>query len=146
MKLFLSLLFVLLLTKVQAQVAVSYFPFQSMLGVSSNTENRAWADLKIETNTFFSNLNMELSPKVNFRRTQWVNYYLGPGITFNPVNAAADLPILNGYFIDFGARIKPFEKVRNFQVVFEISPYLNKELFGGNLRTRLGIAWNFGKK
>jgi hypothetical protein len=130
-----------------SQVAISYYPFQtSQLAVSTNTEKRFWADYRLETNTFFSNLNMELSPMWNFKRTTLVNYYLGPGILFNPVLAAADLPVISGYFLDLGARFKPFEKYRNLQLIFEISPYTNREFFGGNLRTRLGVAYNFGKK
>ena len=89
---------------------------------------------------------MELSPKYNFKRTEWINYYLGAGVSFNPANLYADLPITNGYFIDFGIRAKPFIKIRSLQIVFEISPYANKEFASGNIRTRIGIAWNFTGK
>lgn len=126
-----------------SQVSVGYFPFRSLLSVTSDSEDLFFADLKLETNTFVSNLNMELSPKWNFSRSERVNYYAGVGIAFNIAYAFSDLTVINGAFLDFGARIKPFPKTRNFQVVFEISPYANKEFSGGNLRTRLGLAWNF---
>lgn len=126
-----------------AQVAISYFPFQSLLTVSTNTENNLFADLKIETNNFISNFNVEVSPKINFKKLENVNYYTGLGISLNPANSFDNLPITNGYFIDFGMRAKPFEKIKNLQFVFEISPYINKEIKGGNLRTRIGLAWNF---
>lgn len=129
-----------------SQVAVSYFPFQSILSLSSNTEKRVWADYKLETNSFSSNLNMEFSPKINLKRTEWVNYYLGAGISINPANNEAGSSLLNGSFIDIGARIKPWAKARNFQIVFEISPYANRLFSNGNIRTRLGAAWNFTKK
>ncbi len=129
-----------------AQVAVSYFPFQSILSVSTNTDKRLFADFKIETNNFISNFNMEFSSKFNMKRLEKVNYYTGIGISINPVNSYANLPITNGYFIDFGVRAKPFEQFNNLQIVFEISPYVNKEINGGNLRTRIGIAWNFRRK
>ena len=129
-----------------AQVAISYFPFQSILSVSTNTDKRLFADFKIETNNFISNFNMEFSPKFNLKSLAKVNYYSGIGISINPVNSFANLPITNGYFIDFGMRAKPFEKLNNLQVVFEISPYVNREMNGGNLRTRIGIAWNFTRK
>ncbi len=129
-----------------AQVAISYFPFQSMLCVSTNTEKRLFGDLKIETNNFISNFNTEISPKVIVKRSENVNYYAGIGISINPVNSYANLPITNGYFIDFGVRAKPFEKHKNFQLVFEISPYVNNKINGGNLRTRIGLAWNFTNK
>ena len=139
----LTLLLVCNASVLYSQVAVSYYPFQSILSVSSNTEKICWVDYKVETNTFISNLNMELSPKWNLKKGEWVNYYVGPGICFNPSNISADLPLTNGYFIDAGVRIKPINTYRNVQLVFEISPYINQEFGGGNLRTRLGISYNF---
>lgn len=127
------------------QVAISYFPFQSILSISTNTEKLLFIDYKTETNTFASNLNMEFCPKINFKRTNTANYYVGIGISFNPVNQRAQLPLTNGYFTDFGIRIKPSNKIRNLQIVFEISPYINREFKSGNLRTRLGVAWNFNE-
>lgn len=129
-----------------AQVAVTYIPFQSLLGVSTNTEKRLWLDYKLETNTFFQNLNMELSTKVNIRQSEISNIYLGPGIAFNPINKVSELSVINGYLIDVGIRIKPLVKVKNAQLVFEISPYVNKAFTSGYLRTRVGIAWNFSKQ
>ena len=129
----------------KAQIAISYYPFQSQLSVSTNTEKFFWADYRIETNTFISNINMELSPMFNIKRTTFANYYIGPGINFNPAYAKTDLSVMNGYFIDFGVRAKPFQKYTGIQVLFEISPYVNTKFSGGNLRTRLGIAYNFNR-
>lgn len=140
-----TIIFAISFTGLFSQVAITYFPFQSFLGISSNTEKLLWADYKIETNSFSSNMNMELSPKINFLRKEAVNYYLGPGISFNPAYGFTDLGIMNGYFLDFGVRVKPWEQHRNFQVVFEISPFVNHEFKSGSLRTRLGLAWNFKK-
>lgn len=144
-----KLLIVLLLVKlsaVTAQVGISYYPFQSLLSVSSNTEKPVWIDYRVETNTFLSNLNMEISPMWNFTRADHVNYYVGAGVNFNPVNALADLPVMSGYFASAGARIKPIQKHPNAHLIFEISPYLNSQFTGGNLRTRLGIGYNFRPK
>lgn len=63
----------------KSQIAITYVPFQSFLGISTNTDKLLWLDYKIETNTFASNLNMELSPKINFMRKENVNYYFGAG-------------------------------------------------------------------
>lgn len=142
-KVFVLLICLILQKQLLAQVAVSYFPFQSILSVSTNTDKRFFADFKTETNSFFSNLNMEFSPKFNIKKKEAVNYYTGIGISVNPANSYANLSVTNGYFIDFGMRAKPFEKLQNLQVVFEISPYVNRVFKGGNLRTRLGLAWNF---
>lgn len=132
-------------TNVRSQVAVSYFPFQSIVAISSNTERPLWLDYKIETNTFSANMNMELSPKINFRKSELVNYYVGPGVSFNIANSFQNLSLINGYFVDVGARIKPIKKCSNLQLVFEVAPYINQAFDGGILKTRLGLAWNFAK-
>jgi hypothetical protein len=147
MKLYSFLFFYFLyVTAVCGQVSVGYFPFQSVVSVSSNTEKLCWVDYKLETNSFASNLNMEISPKVNFRRGTLANYYVGIGVSLNPAYARTQLGITNGYFLDFGTRIKPLSAYKNFQIVFEISPYINQKFNDGNIRTKLGIAWNFIKK
>ena len=140
------MLFSLSIMFVRAQVAISYYPFQSILSLSSNTENTLWGDFRIETNTFFGNINMEPHLMINLKRSSWVNYYSGFGVNINPLNSASNISVLNGYTIDFGVRIKPIQIHSNFQVLFEISPYLNKQFDGGILRTYLGLAYNFGKE
>lgn len=140
---FLPLIGLLLFSSAYCQVAVSYFPFQAILSVSSPVDKLVFIDYKLETNTFFSNMNMEFSPKLNLVRREKVNYYTGLGWNFNPMNAYANLPISNGYFVDFGLRAKPFDQLKNLHVVFELSPYVNSNFTGGNLRSRLGVAWSF---
>ncbi len=145
MKRFFSVvILVLLISQLKAQVAISYFPFQSILSISTNTDKRFFGDFKLETNHYFSNLNMEFSPKYNFKIKEKVRYFIGVGVSINPSNGFSNLPITNGYFLDFGMRASPFEGYRNFQVVFELSPYVNREFNGGNLRSRIGIGWSFG--
>ena len=143
MLLIIGAMFSLISQRTYSQIAVGYHPFQSILSVSSNTEKSFWLDYKLETNTLFSNLNMEFSPKYNLHTSERVNYYLGAGISINPLNGASDLPITNGYFLDCGARIKPLTENKNVQIIFEFSPYFNREFSGGSLRTRLGIGYNF---
>ncbi|TGE13841.1 hypothetical protein [Hymenobacter elongatus] len=125
------------------QVAVTYFPVQSVLALDTDTERRLWAGLNLETNTFISNVNMELHGVVNVRKGELVNYYAGLGINANPFYALNELPLVNGYALTVGARIKPLARHRNAQLVFELSPYANRFLDGGLLRTRLGVSYNF---
>ncbi len=127
------------------QIVVGYFPFQSQISINSNTDKILFADYKLETNNFLSNLNMEISPKINLKKSEKINYYTGLGISINPINSFSNLPITNGYFVDFGIRYKKFERIKNLQIIFELSPYLNREFDGGNLRSRIGIAWAFVK-
>jgi hypothetical protein len=142
---FTAILPIFFFTHSYSQVAVSYYPFNSWIAVSSSTEKLLWADFRIETNTFITNLNSELSPSINLRRGEIANYYLGAGANFNLLNSYYNLNILNGYFVTVGSRVKPFQKVRNFSFVFEISPYVNKDFNSGLLRTNLGLSFLFGK-
>lgn len=130
----------------RAQVAVTYFPFQSVLGVDSDTERRLWAGLNVETNTFLSNVNLELHGMVNLHRTETVNVYAGLGVNTNPAAAVNELPLLNGYTLTVGTRLKPLAANRRVQVVFELAPYANTYFDGGYLRTLLGVAYNFRRR
>lgn len=130
----------------RAQVAVTYFPFQSVLGVATDTERRLWVGLNAETNTFISNVNLELQGMANLKRGEWVNYYAGLGVNTNPLGAVNQLPLLNGYTLTAGARIKPLPTYCNVQVVFELTPYANAHFDGGYVRTLLGLAYNFRRR
>ncbi|WP_421752120.1 hypothetical protein [Croceimicrobium sp.] len=142
-----SLLFVLFINllaqEIVAQVAVAYYPFQSTLSVSTDTEKPLWADFRIETNSFYGNLNSELDLMWNWKRGEWVNYYSGVGWNFAPFAAASDLDFTNGYLFATGARIKPWTAHRNFQVILEIAPYVNRQWDGGIFRSSLGLAYNW---
>jgi hypothetical protein len=127
----------------KAQVALSYFPFESELGLSTNTDKLFWGDFKVATNTFFGNMSTEPAVMWNFKRGNWVNYYSGLGANFNFFNAASSISVLNGYALHFGARIKLLHRFKNLQVVFEISPYFSSDFGGGLMRTKLGLSYNF---
>jgi hypothetical protein len=129
-----------------AQVAVTYFPFQSVLGVASDTERRLWVGVNAETNTFLSNVNLEWQGMANLKKGEWVNYYAGLGVNTNPLAAINELPLVNGYSFTAGARIKPFANYRHVQVVFEVAPHANAYFDGGTLRTLLGLAYNFRRR
>jgi hypothetical protein len=79
---------------------------------------------------------------VNIKRTDWINYYSGVGINVNPFYGLESLPFTNGYVLSTGIRVKPIQKHKNFQVVFELSPYFNKYFDGGLVRTLLGVSYN----
>ena len=129
-----------------AQVNIAYYPWNNLLGISTNTNKLIWLDLKSEVNTFFGNLNTEQSLQLNIKRTEFVNYYTGIGISTNYIRATHDGKIINGYYVNFGSRIKPINKVPGLQIIAEISPYLNREFQSGILRFNLGIGYQFSKK
>ena len=76
---------------------------------------------------------------VTIKKTDWVNYYTGLGINANPFYGLESLPFINGYVFNVGVRVKPIQKHKNLQVIFELSPYLNKDFDGGMFRTLLGM-------
>tara|TARA_Y100001934_G_C12275295_1_gene737064 strand:+ start:1000 stop:1440 length:441 start_codon:yes stop_codon:yes gene_type:complete len=126
-----------------AQLSVGYYPFQSTLSIATDTEKLIWADIRIEANSFYGNLNSELDLMWNWKRSDWVNYYSGLGWNFAPFAGASDLDFTNGYVFATGARIKPWAAHRNFQVLFEVGPYVNRQFDGGIFRTSLGLAYNW---
>ena len=128
---------------VQPQISLAYFPFQSYLSLASNTTRIFWVEYRLQANTFFTNMNMELAARINLRRLHRISYYTGLGYSANPAARVAGLPLSNGYFLDFGARMSPFERYPAAQLIFELSPYVNRQWNGGNLRVNLGLAYSF---
>ncbi len=127
-----------------AQVSLGYFPFNyHMVQLTSNPDNMVFGDIRLETNSFVSNLNLEVAPLlVNLKRTTAYNFYLGPGININPLN---EVNVLNGYFLTTGIRWMPFEKLRSLALVFELSPMAFERLDGAQLRSFLGLSYHFRK-
>lgn len=130
----------LIIQDCKAQITLNYFPFNDIVSINSNPYTRVFIDYKVQTNSFFTNMNMEFSPKFNFKRKEKYNIYSGIGVQFNLTNLYLKTPLQNGYFVDFGCRLMPFEKIQRLNFIFEISPYINKDINGGNLRSRLGLS------
>lgn len=130
-----------------AQAAISYYPFTSFLGVSTNPDRKIWADFRIVTNSFGGNTNFEISPKLNLKKTDVLKTYIGLGVNFDVLYSLYNYGrYLNGYFISGGVMVSPFKKVRNLSFIFELSPYVNQSFSDGMLRANLGLAWHFKKK
>lgn len=129
-----------------AQASLGYYPFQSELSVTSNPNKILWGDMRLLTNTFWGNITVEPALMVNIKRSKFVNYYTGISVNCNFFNGFNDVSVINGYSLNFGARIKPIEHLPNLQCIFEIAPYMNKDFDGGLLKTRLGLAYHFKRK
>ncbi|MEM6265620.1 MAG: hypothetical protein AAGI38_24165 [Bacteroidota bacterium] len=130
----------------QGQVSLSYFPFQSVISVSTSPDARVWGDLRLGSNTFFGNVTVEPHVMVNLAQKSWGVLYGGLGANFTPGNAGADISVDNGVSLDVGVRVGPFKQVENVQLIFELSPYVNTDFDSGLLRSFLGIAYVFRKK
>ncbi|UFH56064.1 hypothetical protein [Spirosoma sp. KNUC1025] len=140
-----AFLFCLTLT-CSGQASVAYYPFNSLVSVSSNADRAFWFDGRLQTNTVFGSLSTTLCPMVNVARKAQVNYYTGLGIRFNALNGIDDRDILEGYSLHIGVRIKPLLMLPNLRVAFEIAPYSRKDFKTGNLQSFLGLVYQFRKK
>ncbi|WP_420146780.1 hypothetical protein [Spirosoma sp.] len=128
------------------QASVAYYPFNSVVSVSSNADRAFWFDGRLQTNTLFGSLSTTLCPMVNVARKAQVNYYTGLGVRFNPLNGIDDRDVLEGYSLHVGVRVKPLLMLPNLRVAFELAPYSRKDFKTGNLQSFLGIVYQFSKK
>lgn len=145
-KTFLALLLLTFFMQARADFSIGYFPINhSMIQATTNPERRLFGDIRVQTNSFISNSNIELAPFLNVYRKEMLNVYIGIGGSFNPFNQYNDASALNGYFITVGGRVKPFNN-KQFAVLFEISPYVNQEMASGMIRTNLGLSYCFKRR
>lgn len=148
MKIRLSFLvvFLSLLSVVSKAQSVAYYPFSSILSVSTNPEKGFWLDGRFQMNSFFSSLATEVAPAVNLNSNPKGRFYFGGGIRANALAASAGNDLLEGYFVNFGMRSAPFEKYPQVQIAFELSPFVANDFESGLFRSRLGLAYNFSRK
>ena len=148
-----KLLFIFLLvvfTKSAYAQAFTYYPFNSIFSIATNPNKAIWADFRFQTNTYFSSLSTEISPMFNLNKAERAKFYIGMGVKVNFLNYLNGDPSkqspLEGYALNIGVRASPIEKLSQVQVVFELSPYANKNFDLGLFRANLGLAYVLGKK
>jgi hypothetical protein len=139
---FIALFLFPFLSKAQSIV---YYPFNSVLGISSNPNNLFWVDFRLFTNSYFTSVTGEISPQFTVYSTQKADYYTGVGVKVNFYNMFNNYNPVEGYFMNAGVKVRPFEKYKKLHIAFEISPYAAKEMDAGLFRTMLGIGYNFGQ-
>ena len=127
------------------QASVAYYPFSSVISVSTNADRALWLDARVQTNTAFGSLSTTICPLVNVVRRENVNYYTGVGVRFNALNGLDNRDILEGYSLHVGVRVKvPF--VSNLRAAFELAPYSRKDFRFGVMQSYLGLVYQFAKK
>lgn len=130
--------------------AFTYYPFNSIFSIATNPNRAIWIDFRFQTNTYFSSLSTEISPMFNINKAERAKFYIGAGVKANFLNYLNTDPskqsALEGYALNVGVRASPIEKLPKFQVVFELSPYANKDFDLGLFRANLGLAYVLGKK
>jgi hypothetical protein len=125
---------------------ISYFPFNSVVGIGTNPNKNVWGEMRLFTNSYFTSVTADLSPQFTVANTPRANYYVGGGVKFNVYNVFNNYNPVEGYFMNAGVRARPFDKYKRVQVIFEISPYAVREMDAGLFRTMLGIGYNFSRK
>ncbi len=127
------------------QASVAYYPFNSVVTVSTNADRALWLDARVQTNTVFGSLSTTFCPLINVARRPQVNYYTGLGIRFNFLNGLDHRNALEGYSLHVGVRARvPF--LPNLRVAFELAPYSRRDFKTGNLQSFLGLVYQFSKK
>jgi len=137
--------FALLLSGSASAQSIVYYPFNSVLGISSNPNNLFWADLRIFTNSYFTSVTGEISPQFTVYSTERSDYYAGAGVKLNFYNMFNNYNPVEGYFINAGVKVRPFDKFKRLHIAFEISPYAVRQMDAGLFRTMLGIGYNFNQ-
>ena len=136
--------------KLRAQASVGYYPWSNLLTVSTNATNAVWLDTRMQTNSLFSSLSIDLLPMINLKRGEVVQWYIGGGLRFNPLyriaDAKADLITIDGYSVNFGVRISPLPQNRRIQLALELNPYVKDDFESGVLKSHFGLVYAFGKK
>ena len=133
-----------------AQPSVGYYPWSSLLSVSTNPKRLFWLDTRLQTNSLFSSLSIDILPMINLKRGEVVQWYLGGGVRLNPLyriaDADADLITIDGYSINVGVRIAPLPQNRNIQLALELNPFVKDKFDSGVLKSHFGVIYVFNKK
>jgi hypothetical protein len=133
-----------------AQASVGYYPWSSLLSVSTNPKKAIWLDARFQTNSLFSSLSVDILPMVNLKRGEVVQWYLGGGVRVNPLyriaDSKADLITIDGYSVNLGVRIAPIPQNRNIQLALELNPYVKDDFASGVLKSHFGLVYVFSKK
>jgi hypothetical protein len=126
-----------------AQVSVAYYPWNSLLSVSSNPNRPIWIDGRLQTGTPLGAFNTAVIPMVNFVRKPTYIVYAGAGVNLNPFTNINGERFVKGYSAHIGTRFVPVSFVPKFRIALEISPYTQSNFKFGNLYSYLGLVYQF---
>lgn len=143
---FLFSLFLLCFHISRAKWSVGYYPYPySRVEVTTNPNSLFFGGLRIQTNSFVSNLNTDFNGAWNFKRTERINCFTGAGLRINPPDIGSESAnAYRGMYLMIGARVIPFEGVPALGLSFDLCPFLEAGSQSGRLESNLGIFWTFG--
>ena len=147
LKILISLFLLINITQNAKSQAVSYYPFNSQLSISTNPTKVVWMDFRFQMNSILTSLNTEPALMVNLAYTGNANFYAGGGANLGIVGAIGyDRKLINGFFGSFGVRAYPFKEAQKVSINFELGPYVDYGGQSGNFRAWLGVGYHFGGK
>lgn len=132
-----------IISKTAQSQTFTYYPWNSLFEISTNPQKTLWLQFRIQGNSVFSSMNTEVAPMITFLKNEKAVFYFGPGAQFNLLNKLNEKETLNGYFLNVGTRIYPFEKTPEVGIAFELSPYANKDFDIGTWRYLFGVSYSF---
>lgn len=132
-----------IISEVAHSQTVTYYPWNSLFELSTDPRRSLWLQFRVQGNSVFSSMNTEIAPMITFKKNEKSVFYFGPGAQFNLLNELNEKEILNGYFLNVGSRIYPFDKTPNVGIAFELSPYANKDFDIGTWRYLFGVSYSF---
>ncbi len=142
-RLLLAALCCLSLSSTFGQVSVGYYPWNSIISVSSNPSRPFWVDGRVQTGTPLGSFNTAVIPMVNLVRKPAYIVYVGAGINLNPLTSINGERFVKGYSANVGARFAPVSFLPKFRVALEVSPYTQSNFKFGNLYSYLGFIYQF---
>lgn len=146
----LALLFMGLSQGTYGQGSAAYYPWNGLLSFSTNPRKSLWLDTRVQTNSLFSSLSVDLLPLITLKRGEVAQWYLGGGLRINPLYRIADpkakLLTVDGYSINFGVRVAPLAANRQIQVALELNPYVKNDFASGVLKSHFGVVYVFRKR
>lgn len=137
LKCFVVVFFSIMALKSTSQISVSFYNSSlSKLGVAYHINNNVWAELRLYSNTLFSNITPEAILAYNALAKERVNVYVGAGIVVN---------YFTGVVVPVGLQFTPIEKFKNFSLHIEAMPTFD---FGNEfvLQSSWGLRYKFDRK
>jgi hypothetical protein len=131
------------LTTAFGQASVAYYPWNSIIAVSSNPSRPLWLDARLQTGTPLGSFNTAVIPMVSFIRKPTYVVYAGLGVNLNPLTSINGERFIKGYSAHIGTRFAPVAFLPKFRVALEVSPYTQSNFKFGNLYSYLGLVYQF---
>ncbi len=131
-----------------AQWSVGFYPYPySRVELTSNPGSRLFGGLRVQTNSFASNLNTDLNFYWNFKREKNLNAFASGGLRFNIGDLfGGNGEVFRSYLFSAGMRIRPLNDLPRLGLSFDVGPVIHPSLRTARIESNVGLFWVFGGK